>query len=62
MATTTNHSGQIEALRDRGTLEDDLAADLLELHDATGISLDNFNSARQFVEQRIGGPIQENGA
>ena len=62
MATTTNHSGSIFALRERGTTEDDLAADLLELHDRTSLSLDNWASAREFIEARIGQPIQENGA
>lgn len=38
-----------------------LAADLLECHDQTGISLDNWPSARAFVERRIEGPIVENG-
>lgn len=40
----------------------ELAADLLEAHDATGISLDNWPSARGFVENYIECPIKENGA
>ena len=38
-----------------------LAADLMELHEGTGISLDNWVSAREFVEAYFG-PIQENHA
>ena len=45
-----------------GALAYELAADLLELHDDTGISLDNWESARMFVETRIGHEITENGA
>lgn len=30
-----------------------LAADLLELHDRTGISLDDWTAAREFVERRM---------
>lgn len=42
--------------------ENRLAADLLELHDQTGISLDDWKSAREFVE-RIGNlTVLENGA
>lgn len=68
MATTTNHAGHIYALRERmrdaenpNALEDGLAADLLELHDRTGISLDNWDTARMFVERQIGASIQKNG-
>lgn len=39
-----------------------LAADLLEAHDDTGISLDNWIAAREFVERHIGRTIYENGA
>lgn len=38
-----------------------LAADLHEMHDATGISLDNWANAREFVEA-FRGPIVENHA
>lgn len=38
------------------------AADLLETHDATGISLDNWDAPRKFVEQYLGKSIYENGA
>lgn len=61
MANKTDHSTQIEKLRIRGTLENRLAADLLELHDRTSLSLDKWETARKFVERRIGGTIQENG-
>jgi hypothetical protein len=37
-----------------------LAADLLELHDASAISLDNWEAARTFVERLIGAEIKEN--
>ena len=37
-----------------------LAFDLYELHQHTGISLDNWESAREFVENYYG-PLQENG-
>ena len=36
------------------------AAALLEVHDSTGISLDNWNGPREFVEDLIGTPITEN--
>lgn len=39
----------------------ELADDLLELHDQTGISLDGWVAAREFVEAFFG-PIDENGA
>jgi hypothetical protein len=39
----------------------ELADDLLELHDQTGISLDNWVAAREFVEG-FHGPITENDA
>lgn len=38
-----------------------VAADLLELHDATGISLDSWLFARNLVEHLVGAPIVENG-
>jgi len=37
-----------------------VAADLLEIHDATGISLDNWASARELCEFLGGVPILEN--
>lgn len=38
------------------------AADLLEIHDATGISLDNWTFARNLVEHLLDEPIKENHA
>ncbi len=68
--TTTNHASDIEWLRTadkpagrdyvRIDALDRLAADLLEIHDATGISLDDWPAAREFVEALIGHPITEN--
>jgi len=68
----TDHSADIAHLRDRSSelaapwAESanrlDLAADLLEMHDATGISLDAWPTARRFVEVTLGHPITENGA
>lgn len=71
---TTDHSKDIADLRRRAaafrgprnvqtTHSNDLecAAALLECHDETGISLDEWDGPRQFVEQYIGHPIQENG-
>lgn len=51
-----------EAIERVGSIRNllDLAADLLEMHDATGISLDNWPAARTFVEHLIGRPITEN--
>jgi len=39
----------------------ELADDLLEMHDQTGISLDGWVAAREFVEA-FHGPIEENDA
>jgi hypothetical protein len=39
----------------------ELADDLLEMHDQTGVSLDNWVAAREFVEA-FHGPIVENHA
>ena len=66
----TSHRVEIDALRGLAiNVEDDLqslmllvASDLLEMHDATGISLDNWPSARGLVEKLIGHSITENGA
>jgi len=46
----TDHSQIITALRSKPGVYADLASDLLEIHDATGISLDNWVSAKRFVE------------
>lgn len=48
------HPFRWEALRE-------LADDLLEMHDQTGISLDGWVAARELVEAYLG-PIEENGA
>lgn len=68
----TDHADDVARLRaacppDTGPLTDMevaalLAADLLELHDQTGISLDCWIAAREFVERHIGRTLQENGA
>lgn len=59
-ARTTSHADEIAGLRDHA-LQLALAADLLEAHDETGISLDAWQAARAFVERHIGKPILENG-
>jgi hypothetical protein len=48
--STTNHETAIEAMRDRGTIEDCAAADLLELHDRTGLNLHEAPNLLQFVQ------------
>lgn len=65
----TDHSSQVTELRRQsynavppqkyivGT-----AADLLEMHDATGISLDNWPNAREMVEYFLSAEITKNGA
>jgi len=70
----TDHSDVVFQLRARARhgdthpdLTDDdvallLAADLLETHDDTGISLDCWIAAREFVERLAGITITENGA
>lgn len=65
----TNHSTQIANLRNTAettglTQANDLrlAADLLEIHDATGISLDAWPAARGLVENLIGHRIEPNNA
>lgn len=39
-----------------------VVADLLEMHDATGISLDDWTPARELAEMLIGHPVRLNGA
>lgn len=39
----------------------EVVADLLQMHDDTGISLDNWHSAKELVEILIGSPITLNG-
>lgn len=65
----TDHSEYIKVLRDHNSISSSVAADLLELHDATGISLDNWDNARQFIRSELayieadgGYALQENGA
>ena len=43
----TDHKYEIDILRSVHTVQAGLAADMLELHDKTGISLDNWENARQ---------------
>ena len=66
----TDHSADINRLRAEAHGTDNrgsrlvlfTAADLLEIHDDTGISLDEWPAARLLVESLIGHPITENGA
>jgi len=65
----SDHSAEIAQLRDHvgeGTRFEALtwavAADLLQAHDETGISLDDWLSARLLVELLIGQPILKNEA
>lgn len=68
----TNHSEDIERLYQQANLASLVrldehanmlrcAAALLECHDLTGISLDNWRGPREFVEDMIGHRITENG-
>lgn len=65
---TTNHSPEIVRLRERAKRKERydqlvylLAADLLESHDESGISLDTWPAARNLVELLIGDEIVESG-
>lgn len=65
---TTDHSEEVARLRERSKRKeyyDKLvyltAADLLESHDESGISLDNWLPARALVELLIGERIVESG-
>lgn len=69
MATQTDHSEDIKNLRENDDAFDDhcvdmfnMCADLLEMHDKQSLSLDNWSSARKFIEFVINHPIQENHA
>lgn len=53
MSDTTDHSEFIEVLRSTRTINSYMAADLLELHDRQGISLDNWSTAQEFVRQQV---------
>lgn len=62
----TDHSEEIARLRERATRKERydqlvylLAADLLEAHDESGISLDAWQPARDLVELLIGDDIIE---
>lgn len=64
----TDHSGEIIWLREKAKYKErydalvwELAADLLEAHDESGIALDDWKSARDLVEMLIGEPIIESG-
>jgi hypothetical protein len=65
---TTDHADEIALLKalalakPRGLerLSYTLAADLLSSHDDTGISLDDWPAARQFVELLLGSPVLPN--
>lgn len=76
MMTRTDHAGDIEKLREVAAIKVSpmsskamllqqktyaVAADLLEMHDATGVSLDNWESAKDLIELLIGHPITKNG-
>jgi hypothetical protein len=50
----TNHNSEITLLRLSNLVEDQLAADLLGLHDSTALSLDSWSSATMFIAHRIG--------
>lgn len=65
---TTDHAEEIAELWANSTKQDDklrmvdfmLAAELLQAHDDTGISLDDWPTARQFVERHLGQDILPN--
>lgn len=56
----TNHSMHIQKLRSGHDAVNALCADLLEMHDHTGISLDNWEMAKAVIEPKIGRPITPN--
>lgn len=62
----TDHGAEVMRLRERAKKKERydqlvylLAADLLEAHDESGISLDDWPSARSLVELLIGDEIVE---
>lgn len=64
----TSHSEEIARLRERAKTKErydalvyELAADLLQSHDESGIALDSWTPARDLVEMLIGEPIIESG-
>ena len=60
--TRTDHSEDIARLRESDAVEIQVAADLLELHDWTSLSLDDWHTARTWVESLMGHPLEENHA
>ena len=64
----TDHAEEVARLRERAKRKERydqlvylLAADLLEAHDESAISLDNWKPARDLVELLIGDDIVESG-
>ena len=49
----TDHHTYINRLRTKGTVEDVAAADLLEIHDRTGLNLHQAPGLLAFVEDRL---------
>jgi hypothetical protein len=51
----TDHSSLIDLLRETVDYSpaNALAADLLELHDRTSLSLDEWESAKEFIRERV---------
>lgn len=47
----TDHSADIERLRTQQEPAAAVLADLLEIHDQTGLSLDNWSSAQDLAKQ-----------
>ena len=62
----TDHSEAIKKLRvpkrtEIDHLMDAVLADLLELHDRTSLSLDNWDSAKRLIKLRTDNDVQKNG-
>lgn len=65
---TTDHTDEIALLNRRADATEDrqqrlvirLCAELLQAHDETGISLDDWPTARQVVEHHLGQPVLPN--
>jgi len=51
MATRTDHSEIINALRATGAIEDVAASDLLEMHDSTSLNLHQAPRLLEFVQE-----------
>jgi len=65
----SDHSQYIAALREHNSIQSCMAADLLELHDRTSLSLDDWGNATEFVSATLayieadgGYELQPNGA